>query len=48
MLFNLKADPGEAYNLADRYPQRVNVFKEKMMRWEEQLLRDPIGRLRLA
>lgn len=46
MLFNLSTDPGEAYNLASRYPDRVNAMTATMARWEEQMRTNRLGLLR--
>jgi arylsulfatase A-like enzyme len=37
MLFNLRTDPGESYNLADRYPDKVKELDSKMVTWEDRL-----------
>ncbi len=31
-LYNLRDDPGEQHNLADRYPEMVQLFDEAMQR----------------
>ena len=43
MLFDLRRDPGESYNLADRYPELVAKFDAAMNRWRDQIKRDPFG-----
>jgi len=43
MLFDLKTDPGEAYNLAERYPQQVRTLDASMLRWSQEMIRNPIG-----
>lgn len=43
MLFNLRTDPGEAYNLAQRYPERVAQLATTMARWQDQMKRNPLG-----
>ena len=43
MLFNLKTDPGEAYNLASRYPAKVQELAAAMARWEGGLKRNRLG-----
>lgn len=43
MLFNLRTDPGEAYNLAERYPERVAQLATTMARWQDEMKRNPFG-----
>lgn len=35
MLFDLRNDPGESYNLADRYPDLVTKLDATMNRWKD-------------
>ena len=43
MLFNLRSDPDESYNLADRYPDRVKELAARMAQWDEATGRNPLG-----
>ncbi len=43
MLFDLRSDPGEAYNLAERYPERVAAMTAAMTHWNEKMSRSPLG-----
>jgi arylsulfatase A-like enzyme len=43
LLHNLSIDPGEAYNLAGRFPEIVNEMETAMESWETQMRRDPLG-----
>lgn len=43
LLFNLKTDPGEAYNLAGRYPDKVRDYNATMARWDDSLKRNLFG-----
>jgi uncharacterized sulfatase len=43
LLFNLDTDPGEAYNLINRYPERGRKLEEKMVHWERTLAENPGG-----
>ncbi|MDA1081170.1 MAG: sulfatase [Gemmatimonadetes bacterium] len=43
LLFNLRTDPGEAYNVAGRYAERVRELTAVMQRWEADLVRNPFG-----
>lgn len=36
-LFNLKEDPSESTNLADKYPDKVTELKESMSSWREEV-----------
>jgi len=43
LLYNLKTDPGEAYNLAGRYPDRVRDYTARMERWDDGMKRNLFG-----
>jgi len=43
LLFDLGQDPGEAYNLAGRYPERVRELSEVMIRWEATMSTNLFG-----
>ena len=43
LLFNLTSDPGEAYNLAARYPDRVRASTAVMEQWDESLTQNLFG-----
>lgn len=43
MLFDLKTDPGEAYNLADRWPDKVSSLSKSMADWEARMTQNPLG-----
>lgn len=43
MLFDLGRDPGESYNLAQRYPERVAQLDASMNRWCDEMARSPLG-----
>lgn len=43
LLYDLQGDPGEAYNLADRHPDRVRELTQVMTRWEAAMAADLYG-----
>jgi len=43
LLHNLATDPGEAYNLAERYPEVVRTLDAAMTAWENGLAANPLG-----
>lgn len=43
LLHNLATDPGEAYNLAERYPEVVRTLDAAMTAWENELAANPLG-----
>jgi arylsulfatase A-like enzyme len=43
LLYNLRSDPGEAYNLAGRYPERVRALNDGMVRWETAMAQNLFG-----
>ena len=43
LLHDLESDPGEAYNLADRYPEVVERLEGAMADWESDLERNRLG-----
>jgi hypothetical protein len=43
LLHNLRSDPGEAYNLADRHPEVVKWLEGAMVEWEAALEANPLG-----
>jgi len=43
LLHNLRTDPGEAYNLAERYPEVVARMEAALTAWETELKEDPLG-----
>lgn len=43
LLYNLKTDPGEAYNLAGRYPERVKALTDAMARWDASMASNLFG-----
>jgi len=43
MLFNLRDDPGEAYNLAGRFPEKVKEMASRMSSWEEAMAKNRLG-----
>ena len=43
LLYNLKTDPGEAYNLAGRFPDRVRDYTARMERWDDGMKRNLFG-----
>lgn len=45
LLHDLAMDPGEAYNLAERYPEVVAGLEQVLARWEEEMQVNPLGRL---
>ena len=46
LLLDLSSDPGEAYNLAERFPDVVESLDAAMTAWEAQVDADPLGFLR--
>jgi arylsulfatase A-like enzyme len=46
LLHNLSTDPGEAYNLAERFPEVVTRLDAAMTAWEEALASNPLGFIR--
>ncbi len=46
LLHNLTTDPGEAYNLAERFPDVVARLDAAMTQWEAELASNPVGFLR--
>lgn len=45
LLFNLRTDPGEAYNLADKYPDKAGEMLQAIEKWEADLKSNPLGAL---
>ncbi len=43
LLHNLRSDPGEAYNLADRHPEVMEWLEGAMVEWEAALEANPLG-----
>ena len=43
LLHNLATDPGEAYNLSERFPDVVERLEGAMAEWEAELASDPLG-----
>jgi arylsulfatase A len=43
LLFNVKLDPGESYNLADRHPERVQAMSKRLAEWDASVRADPVG-----
>jgi uncharacterized sulfatase len=43
LLFDLRTDPGEAYDLASRYPEVVERLEAAMATWESRMASDPLG-----
>jgi uncharacterized sulfatase len=43
LLFDLSTDPGEAYNLAERYPEVAAELEAAMRRWEAEMASNPLG-----
>ncbi len=43
LLFDLETDPGEAYDLAGRFPDVVARLDAAMTAWEERMAADPLG-----
>ena len=46
LLHDLSTDPGEAYNLAERFPDVVERLEAAMTAWEDQVDADPLGFLK--
>jgi arylsulfatase A-like enzyme len=46
LLHDLSSDPGEAYNLAERFPDVVERLEAAMAAWEAEMDADPLGFLR--
>jgi arylsulfatase A len=46
LLHDLSTDPGEAYNLAERFPDVVERLEAAMAAWETEMEADPLGFLR--
>jgi uncharacterized sulfatase len=43
LLYNLRTDPGEAYNLLDRYPVVADRLEQQLRDWEAAAKKDPRG-----
>jgi len=43
LLHDLSSDPGEAYNLAERYPEVAERLEAAMAEWEEAMATNPLG-----
>ena len=43
LLYDLDMDPGEAYNLADKYPEVAKRMDAAMTRWEKSLEQNRVG-----
>lgn len=43
LLYDMAQDPGEAYNLAGRFPERVQELTEAMVRWETTMTTNLFG-----
>jgi arylsulfatase A-like enzyme len=43
MLFDLRTDPAESYNLAQRYPDIAAKLDATMNRWRDEMARKPLG-----
>jgi uncharacterized sulfatase len=43
ILYDLRTDPGEAYNLAERYPEVVARLEAALTAWEREMEADPLG-----
>ena len=43
LLFNLEKDPGEAYNVLNKYPDKAGELAGIMAWWEGELARNPGG-----
>jgi len=43
LLYDIASDPGEAYNLADRYPETVQRMEAAMTAWEEEMEANSLG-----
>jgi len=41
LLFNLDTDPGEAYNLAEKFPDVARELDDRMTEWEKDMEKDP-------
>jgi len=46
LLHDLRSDPGEAYNLAERFPEVVRRLETAMTAWEAEMESNPLGFLR--
>jgi arylsulfatase A-like enzyme len=46
LLYDLNNDPGEAYNLAHRFPGKVEELEAALSRWEAEMDSNPLGFLR--
>ena len=43
LLHDLSIDPGEAYNLAERYPDVVEILEAALVAWEAEIASNPLG-----
>lgn len=43
LLFNLEKDPGEAYNVLNKYPEKAEELAGVMARWEKKMEKNPGG-----
>jgi hypothetical protein len=43
LLYNLRTDPGEAYNLAPGHPEIVEEMETAMSAWESEMESNPLG-----
>ncbi|MFO7560156.1 MAG: sulfatase [Desulfobacterales bacterium] len=43
LLFNLRIDPGESYNVIEKYPGKAEELEKVMARWEKAMMDNPAG-----
>ncbi|GAB4336589.1 MAG: hypothetical protein Kow0099_09580 [Candidatus Abyssubacteria bacterium] len=43
LLFNLESDPGESYNLLNKYPAKGEELEKTMSEWEKEMEANPLG-----
>ena len=43
LLYDLRVDPGEAYDLSARHPEVVERMEAAMRAWENAMAADPLG-----
>jgi uncharacterized sulfatase len=43
LLYDLRRDPGEAYNVAEAHPERVRALRERLEQWRVSFRKNPRG-----
>ena len=43
LLYDLRRDPGEAYNVAETHPERAHELRERLEQWRVSFRENPRG-----